>query len=404
MAKLKDTHINNTLCDPTKPVKFPPIRFPRSVMSYAVHPHTAKDEEKISVALHRLIEEDPTFHMERNPNTKELVISGMGDQHLAVVVDNLKKRLGVNVDLSTPKVDYKETITAKGDGHYKHKKQSGGHGQYGEAYVKIEPQQRGKGFEFASEVVGGSIPRNFIPAVEKGCMEGMQGGAEYALGIGAAQAQLGYTLRTQDRTWPAASPVLPDNIMGPSLVGSNVRFGDEIPGRSAWSCGPGRSPRRWTPGLGRPGKRPFTGRFRRVPWRHSASTVRAQAGSLPCSWPWTTASHWVTTAMCTWSQASTSASTTPWGSHRFERSRLSGGPRDSHDCDGDGVPDDVDECPDLPEDRDGIQDGDGCPEDDADGDGILDTQDACPLVAGVESAEPGKNGCPPGRDAGATHR
>jgi elongation factor G len=176
LAKLKDTHINNTLCNPDKPVKFPPIRFPRPVMSYAVHPHTAKDEEKISVALHRLVEEDPTFHIERNPNTKELVISGMGDQHLAVIVDNLKKRLGVNVDLSTPKVDYKETITSKGDGHYKHKKQSGGHGQYGEAYVKIEPRERGKGFEFDSEVVGGTIPRNFIPAVEKGCVEGMLAG------------------------------------------------------------------------------------------------------------------------------------------------------------------------------------------------------------------------------------
>lgn len=176
LAKLKDTHINNTLCDPAKPVKFPPIEFPKPVMSYAVHPHTTKDEEKISVALHRLVEEDPTFHMVRNPNTKELIISGMGDQHLAVVVDNLKKRLGVNVDLSTPKVDYKETITSYGDAHYKHKKQSGGHGQYGEAYVKIEPRERGKGFEFASEVVGGAIPRNFIPAVEKGCVEGMQAG------------------------------------------------------------------------------------------------------------------------------------------------------------------------------------------------------------------------------------
>lgn len=176
LAKLKDTHINNTLCDPSRPVQFPPIEFPRPVMSYAVHPHTAKDEEKISTALHRLLEEDPTFHMERNPNTKELIVSGMGDQHLAVVVDNLKKRLGVNVDLSTPKVDYKETITGRGDGHYKHKKQSGGHGQYGEAYVKIEPQERGKGFEFTSEVVGGAIPRNFIPAVEKGCVEGMQAG------------------------------------------------------------------------------------------------------------------------------------------------------------------------------------------------------------------------------------
>jgi elongation factor G len=176
LAKLKDTHINNTLCDPAKPAKFLPIRFPKPVMSYAIHPHTAKDEEKISMALHRLLEEDPTIAMVRNPNTKELVVSGMGDQHLTVVIDNLRKRLGVNVDLSTPRVDYKETITSKGDGHYKHKKQSGGHGQYGEAYVKIEPQERGKGFEFASEVVGGAIPRNFIPAVEKGCVEGMQAG------------------------------------------------------------------------------------------------------------------------------------------------------------------------------------------------------------------------------------
>src|SRR5207247_646665 len=135
-----------------KPVKFPAIKFPQPVMSFAVHPHTAKDEEKISMALHRLVEEDPTFRMQRNAVTKELIIMGMGDQHLAVVVDTMKKKLGVNVDLSTPKVDYKETITGRGDGHYKHKKQSGGHGQYGEAYVKIEPMERGKGFEFTSEV------------------------------------------------------------------------------------------------------------------------------------------------------------------------------------------------------------------------------------------------------------
>ncbi len=176
LAKLKDTHINNTLCDPAHRVEFPPIRFPKPVMSFAVHPHTQKDEEKISLALHRLIEEDPTFHMERNPNTKELVIAGMGDMHLAVVVENMKRKLGVNVDLSTPKVDYKETITGRGDGHYKHKKQSGGRGQYGEAYVKVEPMERGKGFEFVDEIVGGAIPRNFIPAVEKGCLEGLLAG------------------------------------------------------------------------------------------------------------------------------------------------------------------------------------------------------------------------------------
>lgn len=176
LAKLKDTHINNTLCDPARPVKFAPIKFPTPVMFYAVHPHTAKDEEKISMALHRLLEEDPTIHMERNPNTKELVISGLGDQHLAVVVDNMKKKLGVNVDLTTPKVDYKETITARAEGHYKHKKQSGGRGQYGEAYLKLAPRERGAGFEYVDEVVGGAIPRNFIPAVEKGCVEALQGG------------------------------------------------------------------------------------------------------------------------------------------------------------------------------------------------------------------------------------
>ena len=176
LAKLKDTHINNTLCDSSRRVEYPPIRFPTSVMSFAVHPHTQKDEEKISIALHRLIEEDPTFHMERNPNTKELVIAGMGDLHLAVVVENMKRKLGVNVDLSTPKVDYKETITGRGDGHYKHKKQSGGRGQYGEAYVKCEPMERGKGFEYVDEVVGGAIPRNFIPAVEKGCQEALLAG------------------------------------------------------------------------------------------------------------------------------------------------------------------------------------------------------------------------------------
>ena len=176
LAKLKDTHINNTLCAPSNQVKFPPIKFPRPVMSFAVHPHTAKDEEKISIALNRILEEDPTIHMERNPNTKELVISGMGDMHLAVVVENMKRKLGVNVDLSTPKVDYKETINGRGDGHYKHKKQSGGRGQYGEAYIKVEPLERGKGFEFVDEIVGGAIPRNFIPAVEKGCVEALQAG------------------------------------------------------------------------------------------------------------------------------------------------------------------------------------------------------------------------------------
>jgi elongation factor G len=176
LAKLKDTLINDTLCDPTKQVKFPPINFPKPIAFSAVHPHTQKDEEKISTAIHRTEAEDKTFHAERNPNTKELVIAGMGDTHLTVIVDGWKRKIGVNVDLSVPKVDYKETITARAEGHYKHKKQSGGRGQYGEAYLKLAPKERGAGFEFVDEVVGGAIPRNFIPAVEKGCVEALLGG------------------------------------------------------------------------------------------------------------------------------------------------------------------------------------------------------------------------------------
>jgi len=190
LAKLKDTHINNTLCDPSRPVQFPPIKFPRPVMSYAVHPHTTKDEEKLSLALHRILEEDPTIAMARNPNTKELVLSGLGDQHLAVVLDNLKKKLGVSVDLSTPKVDYKETITARAEGHYKHKKQSGGRGQYGEAYLRIAPRERGAGFEYVDAVVGGAIPRNFIPAVEKGCIEALQTGTVAGFQVVDVQAEV----------------------------------------------------------------------------------------------------------------------------------------------------------------------------------------------------------------------
>ena len=188
LAKLRDTHINDTLCDPGATVRFEPIHYPRPIMSIAIHPHSTKDEEKISTAVHRLHEEDPTFRSERNPHTKELVISGMGDIHLTVAIDNMKRRLGVNVDQSTPKVDYKETITARADGHYKHKKQSGGHGQYGEAYVRIEPRERGAGFEFASEIVGGTIPRNFIPAGEKGCVEALQSGVVAGFPVEDAKA------------------------------------------------------------------------------------------------------------------------------------------------------------------------------------------------------------------------
>jgi elongation factor G len=176
VAKLKDTHINHTLCATTRAVKFPAMKFPTPVASYAIHPHSQKDEEKISIALHRFTEEDPTFHVERSAETKELVISGMGETHLAVILDIIKKKLGIQVDLSTPKVAYKETINSTAEGHHKHKKQSGGHGQYGEVYLRVEPLPRGSGFEFVNAIKGGVIPTNFIPAVEKGVREALGAG------------------------------------------------------------------------------------------------------------------------------------------------------------------------------------------------------------------------------------
>jgi elongation factor G len=176
VAKLKDTHINHTLCDPKRAVRFPAMKFPTPVASYALHPHSQKDEEKISQALNRFTEEDPTFRVERSPETKELVISGMGETHLAVILDIIQKKLGIQVDLSTPKVAYRETVSAVGEGHHKHKKQSGGHGQYGEVYLRVEPLPRGSGFAFVNAIKGGVIPTNFIPACEKGVREALGAG------------------------------------------------------------------------------------------------------------------------------------------------------------------------------------------------------------------------------------
>lgn len=168
VTKLKNTTVNDIFCPPQNPVKFDPIIFPKPSISFAVHPHTKGDEEKISTGLHRLAEEDPTFQVMRDRETKELVVSGMGDLHLDVMLDKLKKKFGVAVDKSTPKVAYKETITAKGGAQYRHKKQSGGAGQFAEVWLKVEPLERGKGFEFVDDVVGGAIPQQFVISCEKG--------------------------------------------------------------------------------------------------------------------------------------------------------------------------------------------------------------------------------------------
>ena len=176
IAKLKATGLGDALCQNGAKATFEPFKFPNPVMWYAVSAKTQGDEDRIGTALHKLAEDDPTIHVERHPATHETILSGMGDTHLAVAVERMKKRNNVDVVLSTPKIPYTETITGRSEGHYKHKKQSGGRGQYGEVYLKVEPLMEGDEEWFADALVGGAIPHNFVPAVQKGVVEGMSKG------------------------------------------------------------------------------------------------------------------------------------------------------------------------------------------------------------------------------------
>ena len=171
LAKLKNTASGDTLADVKNPVIFPPLPDAPAAISFALQPKSKADDEKVMQGLHRLMEEDTGLRVHRDEQTKEFVVSGTGQLHLELVVERLKRKFGVEVELKAPKVPYKETIkgTAKAQG--KHKKQTGGHGQYGDAWVELSPLPRGKGFEFEDAIVGGVIPRNFIPAVEKGIRE-----------------------------------------------------------------------------------------------------------------------------------------------------------------------------------------------------------------------------------------
>lgn len=180
VAKLKNTTVGDSLTAVADPIVYKGIHVPKPLVSMAVHPLTRGDEEKVSAGLAKLAEEDPTFRVVRNVETKELVVDGMGDLHLDVMMSRLKSKFKVEVTLTTPKVPYKETVTALGEGHEKHKKQTGGRGQYGEVFLRVEPKGRGEGYEFANAIKGGVIPTNFIPAVEKGIVsalaEGVQAG------------------------------------------------------------------------------------------------------------------------------------------------------------------------------------------------------------------------------------
>jgi elongation factor G len=171
VAKLKDTLTNDTLGDKADTVTFPAIKFPEPVLSYAIEPKSRGDEDKISSAMHRLEEEDPTIRYSRDPQTKELLLSGQGQLHIEVTVAKLKRRFGVDVNLKPPRIPYRETIKGSTEAHGRHKKQTGGHGQFGDCKIKVEPLPRGADFEFVDDIFGGSIPRQFVPAVEKGIQD-----------------------------------------------------------------------------------------------------------------------------------------------------------------------------------------------------------------------------------------
>jgi len=176
VAKLKETTTGDTITDESFKVVFPSFSLPHRVMSFALKPKSKGDEDKVMSSIHRLIEEDMTLEISRDEETRELVLSGMGQVHLEVVISKLRNKFGVEVELTIPRVPYKETIKGKARVQGKYKKQTGGRGQYGDAWLEIEPTRRGEGFDFVDAIVGGVIPRQYIPACQKGIEEAMLGG------------------------------------------------------------------------------------------------------------------------------------------------------------------------------------------------------------------------------------
>ncbi len=176
IGKLKDTLTGDTLCEEKHLIQFPTPVLVRPVMSFALEPKSKTDIDKVSIGLHKLVEEDPSLDFLRNDETKEMLLSGVGQTHIDVTLEKLKRKYGVEVNLHTPKIPYRESIQIHAEAQGKYKKQTGGHGQFGDCWLQLDPLPRGSGFEFQNNIVGGVIPRNFIPAVEKGIIESMQHG------------------------------------------------------------------------------------------------------------------------------------------------------------------------------------------------------------------------------------
>ena len=176
-VKLKETQTGDTLCDKAHPIVYDPVQYPEAAIAFAIEPKSRQDEEKISVAIHKILEEDPALSFTRDAQTKEFLLAGSGQVHVETIVDKLKKRYNVEVMLHPPKVPYKETITLRAEVQGRHKKQTGGRGQFGDCKVVFEPLPRGGGFEFEDKIFGGSVPQQFRPAIEKGIIEAASHGA-----------------------------------------------------------------------------------------------------------------------------------------------------------------------------------------------------------------------------------
>jgi elongation factor G len=176
VAKLRDTHTNDTLSTQGKQIVLHKIPFPEPVITVSVEVKQRGEEDKLSTGLHKLHEEDPTFHHEYNGELGQTLIRGLGERHLEIVVGRLARKFGVHAQIGKPKIAYRETLRGKGEGQGKHKKQTGGRGQYGDCWIRLAPLPRGSGFVFEDQIVGGVIPRQYIPAVEKGIVEAMQRG------------------------------------------------------------------------------------------------------------------------------------------------------------------------------------------------------------------------------------
>jgi elongation factor G len=176
VAKLKDTHTGDTFCRRDAPVRLPPIPLPEAETTSAVVVKQRGEEDKLAAGLHKLHEEDPTFHFEYNSELGQTLIHGMGERHFETILQRLERKYGVHAELARPRVAYRETLKGKAEGQGKHKKQSGGRGQYGDCWIRISPRPRGAGYEFVDSIVGGVIPNKYIPAVDRGVQESAERG------------------------------------------------------------------------------------------------------------------------------------------------------------------------------------------------------------------------------------